>query len=154
MNAFSLQRLRYAAWLQRRTHLPIIVSGGSVERDTRSEADLMRQVLEQEFDVSVEAQEDQSKTTYYNAFFTSGILEGKGYKRIFLVTHAWHMPRAVEAFQHFGIEVIPAPTAFAGYDNRGFTLEDILPQARALRDSFLALHELLGRWWYRLRYYD
>jgi uncharacterized SAM-binding protein YcdF (DUF218 family) len=154
VGTLTLQRIRYAAFLQRRTHLPIIVSGGKPEGDVRSMADLMRQSLEQDFDVSVEAQEDQSKTTYENALFTSSLLKEQGYKRILLVTHAWHMPRSVEAFQHFGIEVIPAPTAFAGYGNWRFELSDIMPGSQALHYSFWALHELFGRWWYRLRYYD
>jgi len=151
---FSLQRARYAAWLHRRTHLPLIVSGGITNGEKRSEADLIRQVLEQEFDVSVEALEEQSKTTYFNAKYTSEILKKKGYKHIFLVTHAWHMPRAVEAFQHFDIDVIPAPTAFEGYNSPRFELSDIVPDARALYYTVLALHEMLGRWWYQLRYYD
>jgi len=151
---FSLQRARYAAWLHRRTHLPLIISGGSTKGEQRSEAALIRQVLEQEFHVGVDALEEQSKTTYFNAKFTSELLKKKGIKRILLVSHAWHMPRAVEAFQYFGIDVVPAPTAFEGYNSPRFDLSDIVPDARALHYTALALHEIVGRWWYQYRYYD
>lgn len=154
VNYFSLQRVRYAAWLERRTHLPLIVSGGSTGGEARSEADLMREVLEQEFNVRVEAMEQQSKTTYFNAKYTADLLKKKGYKRVLLVTHAWHMPRAVQAFQYFGVDVVPAPTAFEGYHKPRFELSDVVPDARALYYTSLALHEMLGRWWYEYRYYD
>ena len=68
---------------------------------------------------------------------------------MYLVTHAWHMPRARLAFEHAGFQVIAAPTAFTtGFQT---TALDVLPDARALRDSALFFHELIGMLWYRVR---
>ena len=51
-------------------------------------------------------------------------------QQIYLVTHAWHMPRAQLAFEHAGFSVIPAPT---GYTTRfELTVLDFLPDADAL----------------------
>jgi uncharacterized SAM-binding protein YcdF (DUF218 family) len=59
------------------------------------------------------------------------------------------MPRARLAFEAAGFRVIPAPT---GYSTRyRLTVLDFLPNARALRDSALFFHEVLGTLWYRVR---
>lgn len=63
---FTLQRLRYAAWLQRHTGLPLIVSGGSPPDEFPPLGQIMRAVLEQEFQIPVTAVEDVSRTTAEN----------------------------------------------------------------------------------------
>lgn len=148
----GLERLRYAATLQKQTGLPVLVSGGSVGDEPVSEAELMRGILK-EFGVETTWVEGKSRNTYENGLFSSRLLKGIGIGEILLVTHAWHMPRAQEAFEQAGMRVIPAPT---GIMEQNHTREfgDWLPRASALQMNFLALHELLGRVWYRYRYYD
>jgi uncharacterized SAM-binding protein YcdF (DUF218 family) len=153
VSAISLQRLRYGAWLKRRTSLPLYVSGGSTKHEPRAEAELMQEVLQKEFNVVVDEVEKQSKTTYENAKFTAGLLTQNNHHSILLVSSAFHMPRAVEAFQQFGINVIAAPTVFMSNKQGGIQLTDFFPQAYAMHESYYALHELMGRLWYRLRYY-
>lgn len=158
VNIFSLERLRYGAFLHRKTKLPIIVSGGSVDESNRdsnypAEAELMKTVLENEFDVSVAYAETKSKTTYENAKFAATLLKQNNYKVVYLVTTAAHMPRSVEAFEYFGVKVIPAPTAFYSQSGQHFEISDMLPSARAQYMSMFAAHEIVGRWWYYLRYY-
>ena len=148
----TLMRVRYGAWLKRRTQLPLYVSGGSVEKEEKPEAELMREVLQKEFNVEVNVVEDKSKTTYENAKYTAELLKRNHHQKVFLVSNSAHLPRAVEAFQKFGIDVIPAPTVFTT-NSGGFSLLDVLPQSYAFRNSYLALHELIGRLWYHLRYY-
>jgi len=150
---FSLERARYAAWLQRRTLLPIIVTGGDLAQRGISEAKLVSQTLKEEFGSKVLATEDKSTSTWENAFYTSRILKSNEIKKVVLVTHAWHMPRAVEVFQHHRVEVVAAPTIFSS-GKRSITRSlkrDWLPSSRAFRKSFLALHEHLGMAWYRLK---
>jgi len=153
VSATTLQRLRYGAWLKRRSNLPLYVSGGSTRKETKSEAELMRQVLQKEFNVEVNVVETKSKTTYENAKFTAELLKRHNHRKILLVSDASHMPRAVEAFRHFGIEVVAAPTVFTekGQPVNGFM--EILPSAKAFDHSHEALHEIFGRLWYKLRYY-
>ena len=146
-----LVRLRYAAYLARHTRLPVIPSGGSVLSDGPPEARLARQVLEKELKVKVVAIEDKSRTTRENALLTAGLLAQHGYKRILLVTHAWHMPRAMRVFEQAGIDVVAAPTAFGYRSGIGEELLDWLPGADDLRLSSIALHEYVGMLWYSIR---
>lgn len=151
----SLLRIRYAAWLHRRTGLPVYVTGGPGED---APGPVMAQVLRDEFQVPVAAVEDQSRTTWENASMTAPLLRAAGIGHVLLVTQAWHMPRAVAAFEREGVEVTPAPTYFihrapAKADDRPTTgkMVDWLPQASAFGYSAYAVHELIGQAYYRLR---
>lgn len=152
LSALSLERVRYAAWLVKRTGLRLIASGGRVHNENKSEAELMRDVLQKEFIVIVDYIEDKSSNTYENAKYSAQILKQHNMKKIALVTHAWHMPRAKAAFEEFGITVVPAPTGFYGR-SQSANSEDFLPSYQALWYSGLAFHEMLGSFWYSVRYY-
>lgn len=151
VDGLQLERLRYAALLARLTGLPVIPSGGNAMQEGPPEALLAKQILEQAFRVQVAAVEDESRTTWDNAYLTKELLDSLAIRKVLLVTHAWHMPRAVEIFHRAGIDVIPAPTAF--YHTNDFEQEfsDWLPSAKALLLSYYALHEYLGRVWYQIR---
>lgn len=153
LRGLGLERLRYAAWLQKRTQLPILVSGGAVLGEAKPEAELMRAALENEFGAQVRWEEGESKTTYENAVYSARILKGAGVGEIMLVTHAWAMPRAAEAFEKAGLKVVPAPTGFTSRSAYEAGLLAWLPSASALLRTHLALHELTGRLWYWLRYF-
>ncbi len=73
-------------------------------------------------------------------------------ERIYLVTHYWHMPRAMAAFSQAGVEVVPAPMGLERGEMEWYDPRWILPGAGALWTSALVFHEWLGRAWYRLRY--
>ncbi len=151
VNPLLLARLRYAAWLQRRTGLPIIVSSGTDGKNTLPEAHLARRVLEDELGARVSMVEDQSRTTWENARRSQPLLASHGIDQVLLVTHAWHLPRAVYAFQKAGVRVIPAPTHFVHSSNGSKGAGYWLPSALALQNSYFALHEHLGLLWYKLR---
>jgi uncharacterized SAM-binding protein YcdF (DUF218 family) len=109
----------------------------------------MRTALEQDFRVPVRWTEDESENTLENASHSFRILQQAGIHKIYLVTHAWHMPRSAEAFRHAGFEVVEAPTA---YTTRYQTdLLTFLPQATAMRDSKIFVHEVIGLLWYRVK---
>lgn len=145
----TLVRLRYAAHLQRRTGLPILVSGGSPEGSPQTEAELMQRTLQQEFSAPVRWVEGGSANTLDNARLSYRMLAAENIRSIHLVTHAWHMPRAQLVFESAGFNVIPAATAYT--TRYRLTILDFLPNARALRDSALFFHEVIGIVWYRLR---
>lgn len=147
-NAYALERLRYAARLQRRTGLPILVTGGAPTGGI-PEAQFMQEVLEKEWKVPVRWTEGASDNTRENALNSRRILAGEKIAKILLVTHAWHMPRAQAAFERAGFEVIPAGTRFSL--PKAAELMDFVPEAGALRASAHALHEAIGLVWYRLR---
>ena len=145
----TLERLRFAAKLQRETGKPVLVTGGAPLGNGTSEAAQMKQVLEHEFNVPVQWAEGASDNTLENARLSQQLLKQTGITRIYLVTHAWHMPRAVLAFQAAGFQVVPAPTA---YTTRYQTdLLAFIPNAYALRDSRIFMHELIGMLWYQLK---
>lgn len=144
-----LPRLRYGARLQRATGKPILVTGGKPLGNSLSEAQLMKAVLEQDFGVPVRWTEDTSDNTYENAYHSQRMLQAQGIRRIYLVTHAWHMPRAAEVFRRAGFEVVEAPTAFT--TRYRTDLRSFLPDADNLRDSKILVHELIGLLWYRVK---
>ena len=152
LNSLALERLRYAAFIARRTDLPVLVSGGLAKDGHPPEAMLLMETLEAEFGVPIRWVESDSRTTYENARYSSQILQGAGIQRAFLVSHSWHMPRALWSFEKFGMEVIPAPTVLEERGDSGPIVKDFLPSARALQKTAYAFHEYLGNLWYRLRY--
>jgi len=145
----TLERLRYAAHLHKRTKKPVLVSSGNPARADTSEGAQMQATL-RDFGVSTTWVEDGSNNTFENARLTYRMLEKTGIKTIYLVTHAWHMPRARMAFERSGFTVIPAPMA---YKTRvRLTLLDFSPSAYALADSSHFFHEVVGLAWYRLKF--
>ncbi|MGB8276203.1 MAG: YdcF family protein [Alphaproteobacteria bacterium] len=149
-DALTLARIRYGAKLHRETGLPILVSGGVVRRGQTPVARVMQRVLTEDFGTPAAWVEDASRNTYENAKFSAAILRPAGIHRIFLVTHAWHMPRAMAAFEANGLEVVPAPTGFTPAVK--WRLNSLLTGSESLRRSSYAVYEWVGRLWYRLAY--
>jgi len=146
--SLSLERSRYAAYLARKTGVPILASGGRPDGGT-AESTLMQAVLEQEFHVPVRWVEGLSDNSADEARECWKILSSEGITRIFLVTNAWHMPRAKAVFKKAGFEVIPAPMGYITTSD--FTILDLLPNSDALGHTRRALHEWIGMFWYGLR---
>ena len=149
VNSYSLERLRYAARVHRSTQLPVLVTGGMPGGGLLAEGALMRLALTEELHTPVRWVEDAALTTWDNAHFSAPILKKAGVKRIFLISHAAHLRRAVPLFEQQGLQVIPAGINFSS--TRIDSPLDLLPNATGLRDSSFALHEWLGIVWYQLR---
>ncbi len=149
----ALARLRYAAHLQRRTGLPILVSGGVGAKAGEERAipfgEAMAVALREDFGVPVRWVEARSRDTAENAAFSAAMLRKDGVRRILLVTDAMHMPRSRRVFEHAGLEVVDAPTMFFGDQAR--SVNAFVPSAEGMRRSWYALYELIGLGWYRVR---
>ena len=145
----TLVRLRYGARLQRTFKLPVLVTGGKPSGNGTSEAQQMRAVLEQDFEVPVRWTEDASDNTLENARNSYRILQSAGIGKIYLVTHAWHMARSAAVFRRAGFEVIEAPTAFT--TRYRTDLLAFVPRAESLLDSKIFVHETIGLLWYRAK---
>lgn len=152
VNRLGLERLRYGVYLHRQTKLPILVTGGTPFGETVSEAALMQHALTQDFQTPAQWVEDQSATTQANAVYTKQTLAAAGIRRIYLVTHASHMPRAVWAFENAGLIVTPAPMSFSTRSKSDLGILGYLPTARGLNLSSQALNEQLGMMWYQHKY--
>ncbi|MFN3814309.1 MAG: YdcF family protein [Aquificaceae bacterium] len=136
----SMKRLLTGTLLHKETGLPIILSGGA---NLLPDADIMKSFL---LSLGVDRKsiitEVESRDTKENSLFVKKICEERGYRRIVLVTSAYHMPRAVLSFKKEGMDVIPYPTDFKR-DIR-YNLFSFLPKMGVLDDSIKALREYLG----------
>jgi uncharacterized SAM-binding protein YcdF (DUF218 family) len=148
----TLERLFYASRVFHATHLPILVSGGPVGEGNGPIANLMADILTNDFGVPVVWRETASLTTLENARFSARLLTAANISTALVVTQRWHMPRALWAFRSSGISAAPADVPNVGALPGG--AGDFLPTTKSLLNSFYAFHELLGLLYYQLRYGD
>lgn len=141
----TLERLAVGARVHRATKLPILVSGNGAGA-------LMADCLRNDFNVPVRWVEPDSHDTAANAQLSAALLKADGVRHVILVTHAWHLPRAVESFRRTGLRVTPVPTAVTSEGRHGLTLLSFLPSELGMSASYWFYHETVGRLWYRLRY--
>jgi uncharacterized SAM-binding protein YcdF (DUF218 family) len=150
LGPLSLERVVLAARAYRRLHLPVAVSGGRVGAARGSEATLMKAALETDFAIPVTWSEDASRTTWENALYTARLLRPAGINTVVVVSQAWHLPRAVWAFERAGLHALPWPAPRT--TRQAARIDDFLPSIGALRDTTYALHEMIGAAYYRLRH--
>ncbi|MCC7059047.1 MAG: YdcF family protein [Burkholderiaceae bacterium] len=149
-NARTTARVLHGAWVARITGLPVLVSGGTPPGGETSEAALMKRMLEQQLATPVRWVEDLSLDTAGNARGSAALLLPGARRRIVLVTHAYHMPRALAVFRRAGFTPVPAPLGFHG-SPPSIGLLSWLPSAEGVMVNWLAAHEAIGGLWYRLR---
>ena len=145
----TLSRLNYGAFLHRQTGLPVLVSGGRVHNELLSEAELMNVVLVASFGIESDWIEDQSRNTFENAIYSAEMLKNSQVERVLLVSQAWHLHRAVPAFEQQGLTVYPAPIQFTTPPPKGVLAW--IPRAYYFRQSTQMLHEWLGYFAYQIR---
>ena len=148
LNARSVERLRYGLWLSRETGLPVGFSGG-VGHGARlgpSEAEIAARIAEREFNRPLRWTESESRDTRENALRTVALLREQGVETIVLVSHDYHMRRALRNFQRAAegskLKIIAAPM---GLPMPGrMSAAQWLPGSDGYQDTRLALHEWLG----------
>ena len=144
----SLERLRYGVWLSRETGWPVAFSGGAGwgQPDGPAEAEIAQRIASQEFGRPLKWVEDGSRDTRENAARTIALLRSQGIKRILLVTHHWHMPRSMRAFQEAArgdIRVEAAPMGLARHTE--LPVLRWLPSGEGLTATRQALREWVGQ---------
>lgn len=144
VSALTLERLHYGTVLAERTGLPVLITGFTAPE--------MADVLARRFHHRARWLESTSRNTHQNAVETARLLDAEGIHRVYLVSHFWHLPRALAAFRHAGLDPVPAPLGFGDDDERGLSLKVLVPRAGPLMIAEVAAHEWGGRLWYRLRY--
>ena len=146
LNGATLSRLRYGAWLHRKTGVPLAVAGGVGWNANTSnpvpEGTIARRIAKEDFGVEARWIEDESRDTAENAQRMAEILLPQGVRRIALVTEAYHMQRAVGHFRARGFQVTPAPTELPGV--REATIIEWLPSVHGLATSRAAIREWIG----------
>lgn len=121
LNPYTLERLRYGLWLARETGAPVLFSGGigHAAMPGVSEAEVAADVASREFGRPLRWTETRARDTRENAAFSSAALRDQGVQRLVLVTHGWHMPRALRAFDEVAQRekapwrLLPAPMGLA-----------------------------------------
>ncbi len=145
----SIERLRFGIWLSRETGLPLGFSGGvgNGALPGPSEAEIAARIADREFGRPLRWQEGESRDTRENALRTVALLQPQGIEQIVLVTHAYHMRRALGDFQKAiggaRIKLVAAPM---GVPSTGrLRALDWLPSPEGLEDNWLVMHEWIGR---------
>jgi uncharacterized SAM-binding protein YcdF (DUF218 family) len=145
----TLDRLRIGAALHRRTGLPILVTGGTTQQDTSAVGLVMAQSLQEDFQTPARWVEEKSADTWENARFSAAILKQAGITSVYVVTNAWHMRRAILAFEGTGLMATAAPTPLD--EPLGPDLSDFLPRSAGWQTGYYALHEWIGYVFYAVR---
>lgn len=117
----SLARLHYGVWLSRQTGAPILFTGGvgHAEGVGVAEAETAARIAERDYGRPLTWVEPESRDTRENASRSVAMLKPTGVTEILVVTHGWHMRRAVRAFEQeslrsdAGIRVTAAPMGLA-----------------------------------------
>jgi uncharacterized SAM-binding protein YcdF (DUF218 family) len=152
LSANSLERLRYALWLARKTGAPVAFSGGAghAEPGAAPEAEVAARVAAEEFGQRLRWIETESRDTRENAARSMVLLGADGIGEIVLVTQAWHMPRALRAFGEAAarsgrtVRLQAAPVGLAARSPPSVTRW--LPSTEGFKLTRDVLREKIG-WW-------
>lgn len=95
--------------------------------------------------------EEASRNTRENAVETARLVRARGWRRVLLLTSAYHVPRALGCFRAVGLAPDVLPVDHRAGDGR---VRFWLPRSGPLHDSTEAIRELVGRVVYRLAGYQ
>lgn len=151
LQPMGLERLRFGLWLARQTELPVLFSGGRAHGSApgQSEAEIAVRTAERDFGRPLRWTEAESRDTRENALRSVALLNREGIERIVVVTHGYHMPRALDNFRRAlaqsgaGMQLVAAPMGITPMF-RPRTI-DFLPTRSGYNQVLLVLHEFFGR---------
>ncbi len=150
----AYERLRYAVWLGHQTGVPILASGGrgwgAPDAAIPPEATLTAELAQDELATPLRWTEGGSRDTHENAVNSVAMLRAAGVREIVLVTHGWHMPRALHEFRAAAvaagasapIRITPATMGQAFPESSAILRW--MPSDAGLQRTRLVWHEMLG----------
>ena len=146
----SLQRLHYGVWLSRQTGAPLMFTGGVGHGNSigTSEAEAAARIAEHDYGKTLTWSEGESRDTRENAARSIAMLKTAGITDLVLVTHGFHMPRALRAFEASAqraespMRVWAAPMGLAQPSEQAVLRW--LPSNDGFRRVRQVLHELAG----------
>jgi uncharacterized SAM-binding protein YcdF (DUF218 family) len=114
----ALERLRYGVWLGREIAAPVGFLGGVgwMQVEGPSEAQIAARIAAAEFGRPLRWVEEDSRDTRENARRALPLMLRDGITELVVVTHGWHMPRALRAFDEAAngrLRVTAAPMGLA-----------------------------------------
>lgn len=121
LSDMSLARLHYGVWLSRQTGAPILFTGGvsHAEGVGVAEAETAARIAERDYGRPLTWVEPESRDTRENASRSVAMLKPAGVTELLVVTHGWHVRRAVRAFEQeslrsqAGMRITAAPMGLA-----------------------------------------
>lgn len=150
LDTSAMRRANYAVWLAKKLNLPMLATGGSNSENKASHAYAVAEYTAEHLNFELRWQEGKARTTYDNARYTKAMLADEGINQIILVTQSFHMRRAVALFEALNFEVIPAPVDYSQPWGAG-NIHAWIPTLSAYENSYRALHEHIGWWWYSIK---
>jgi uncharacterized SAM-binding protein YcdF (DUF218 family) len=141
---FFAERIRYAAWLAKQSELPVIVSSG------KSDAPAAVRILKEEYGVENVTHESKSWTTDDNASNLRQLLKEQEVGKIGVITHAWHMPRAMWSLESYEIDATALPMGLLYKMPAMGDYNSWLPSMASLVRSRNVMHEFFGLLWYQM----
>ena len=149
----AADRMIMGAELARRGLGKVLVLGGSatVRPEVAPEPKRIRHWLET-WDVPKTPMLDLGpcRNTRDEALRAFELAQEQGWRRVLLVTSAWHMKRSEATFRAVGLDVVPVGCDFAGTASMAKG-GNWVPQAQTMVLLQLWLHETVGLWYYRSR---
>ena len=145
LQATALDRLRHGIGLSRKTGIPVMVTGGKgwgAKAGSENEAEISSRVAHEVFQFEIKWTESESRDTQENASNSKELLTKQGIRKIALITHSWHMPRSLKAFQKVGFEVVPATMGFLS--NSDPNLQSFIPNGTSLSTTNAIFKELIA----------
>jgi len=147
----AMERLHYGLWLSRQLAVPALFSGGTgwAQQDTPAEASIAARIASRDYGRNLRWVEADSQDTRGNARLSLPLLQKDGITQVVLVTHGWHMRRALRAFdeeaQRMGmaLRVVPAPMGLVA-DRHLSVLQRWVPSTDGHRRVRQALREWIG----------
>ena len=135
----AFKRAIYGYEIAKKTNLPLLYNGSGKESES---AKLTYSELFDDKKVKI-FYENRALNTLDNAHLTKEFLEKNSLKkRVYLVTSAYHMKRALRAFKSVGIDALPTATDFR--TSKSFCWCFFFPSSDGLRLNYQALHEYVG----------
>lgn len=147
----SMERLHYALWLARQLAVPVLASGGAswAQPDSIGEAAIAARIASRDYGRALRWVEGESHDTRGNARLSLPLLQKDGITQVVLVTHGWHMRRALRAFDDearrigMAVRLVPAPMGLVA-DHRQTVLQRWVPSAEGNQRVRQALREWIG----------
>ncbi len=149
LSSDGTKRVLWGLILSNRNNLPLIYSGIESDRAKRAIEEInegfgLGYRYSKDFTPKTYYVEALSKDTYQNAKYVYNLFKKRGKRfSIYLVTSAYHMPRAYMLFRYFGFEVTVSKTDYKSSKTQ-IDFWSFSPKMKNFKNSYLALHEYFG----------
>ncbi|MFO0660787.1 MAG: YdcF family protein [Polyangiaceae bacterium] len=152
----SVERLLSTYDLLRTNHARAVIASGGASYKSAIAVPEARAIEQQLVEWGIERDrvivEDRSLNTRDNAIESAKIIRERGFKKLLIVTSAFHMKRALGCFRAVDLDVDSLLVDFRTYDPARRS-GSLLPRSSNFYISTAAIREMAGWWIYRLRGY-